>query len=480
MWQYLWHYLPRNYSIIYLNSLAILIECEDCHNFNDMKKSSYIIVVRHAGYVICYNAFTNTLLCVSNNVYQAFEELDAVKFKMKYEKHYSAFLQNGFYIDDERNELDEIRFNYKQEAFGHNRNFRLMVFPTQDCNLKCWYCYENHKPNTKMEHVVMENVIRYASNVIAKVEIESFVLSFFGGEPLLFFDEIAYPLSVRIKKMCDESGIRFTTFFVTNGTFVTKENIKLFQEINSVFQITLDGCREKHNMVRIQKRQNLPTYDKIIESLYLISENVETTVDDQMVTLRINYDNQTLKKIGELVNDIKGLDRRKFLIHFERVWQTQDSSEDENQKLLLLNAVRLFIQNGFIVNIGNFKNRNVSCLAENHNFAIINYDGLVYKCNGRTLSPDYAEGKLLDNGTIEWNRTALARRLGKSTFENPMCLKCKMLPVCMGPCSQKCMELNWQNLHQVCSLKSIGMSLDNYLTQRAEQVFVAKQLINKE
>lgn len=435
-----------------------------------MKKSNYNIIVKHPGYVICYNSFTNTLLCTSENIYRAFEELEAKEFEKQYSKQYSAFLQNGFYIDDERNELDEIRLRHKQETFGHNKKFRLMVFPTQDCNLKCWYCYENHKPNTKMGHEVMENVVKYATNVITKGNIDSFVLSFFGGEPLLFFDEIAYPLSYRIKKMCDNLSIKYATFFVTNGTLVTKENIGLFQEINSVFQITLDGCRDKHNKVRIQKKENLPTYDKIIESLYLISENVETIVDDQIVTLRINYDNQTLKNIGELVNDIKGLDRRKFLIHFERVWQTQDSSEDEEQKLLLLNAVRLFIQNGFNVYIGNFKNRNVSCPAENHNFAIINYDGLVYKCNGRTLNPDSAEGKLLVNGEIEWNQTALARRLGRTTFENPMCVKCKMLPVCMGPCSQKCMELNWQNLHQVCSLKSIGMSLDNYLTLWAEQV----------
>ena len=437
-----------------------------------MKKSNYNIFVKHAGYVICYNSYTNTLLCVSNNVYQAFEELDAKMFEKQYTKHFSAFLQAGFYIDDERDELDEIRLRHKISVVGLPSNFRLMVYPTQDCNLKCWYCYEKHISNTKMSREVMDNIVKYASNIIHTTNIESFILSFFGGEPLFFFEEIAYKLSIRIKQMCDEKKISFITFFITNGTLITQDNIMLFKEINPVFQITLDGCRQKHDKVRIRKKDNLPTYDKIIESLSLISKHLNTDVEDQMVTLRINYDNQTLKDIQELLDDISGLDRKKFIVHFVRVWQTQSNSANEEQIKLLLHTIRLFMLNGFKVKVGDFKTRDVSCPAENLNFAVINYNGKVYRCNGRTLEADNKEGVLLNNGTIKWNPTLLAKRLGRTTFENPMCLNCKMLPVCMGPCSQKCMENNWQNVPRICTMHNLGMSINDYLTLWAEQIFI--------
>ncbi|MBE6290264.1 MAG: radical SAM protein [Bacteroidaceae bacterium] len=441
-----------------------------------MKKSKYNFFVEQKGYVICYNAFTNTLLCISNNVYHSFTNLDLRLFKSQYERQYQVFKQNGFIIDDDRNEIDEIRLKYKIGSFVQGTRFRLMVYPTQDCNLKCWYCFENHVPGSRMCKAVMDNVVKYASNIVANSVIKSFTLSFFGGEPLLDFINIAYPLSIRVKNICEEKNIRFTTFFITNGTLITKENISIFKEINPVFQVTLDGCRTKHDKVRIQKDRNLPTYDKILESLYLISENLDTEVEDEMVTLRINFDNQTLKDIGNLLLDIDGLDRRKFVVHFERVWQTMQSADEQEQKELLLGAMKAFIGKGFHVNVGNFKTRSYACPAEDYNFAIINYNGLVYKCNGRSLTPETSEGKLLEDGTIEWNQTALSKRLGKTTFENPMCLKCKMLPVCMGPCSQKCIEFEEKDLHRACLLRGLGMSLEEYLKLWAEQLIIANHI----
>lgn len=40
------------------------------------------------------------------------------------------------------------------------------------------------------------------------------------------------------------------------------------------------------------------------------------------ITLRINYDNQTLLHIEEVIKDIVDIDRSHIRVHLERVWQT--------------------------------------------------------------------------------------------------------------------------------------------------------------
>ena len=326
--------------------------------------------------------------------------------------------------------------------------------------------------NSKMGDEVKQNILKYIEKKVQLRQVDSFVLSFFGGEPLLYFDEIAYPLADKAREICKRAGVNYTSFFITNGTLINKENIDKLRSTNPVFQITLDGNKEKHDKVRIGKINNAETYDKILDSLYLISDNIPALEEDFVVTLRINYDDATLGNIDPLIKDLQGLDRSKFLVHMERVWQTMESAGDKEQRSLLLETIRKFQKEGFTVQSGNMKIRDYSCPAEDYDFAIINYDGNVYRCNGRTLKKENAEGILTHAGDIVWNQVTLSKRLGRTTFENPMCLACKMLPVCMGPCSQKCMELNWKDLHKVCSMQHMGMSIDKYLLLWAEQMFL--------
>lgn len=437
-----------------------------------MKKSNYNIFVKQKGFVICYNSFTHTLICVSNHVYDSFMSMAESDFKRTFKSHYDTLVSSGFLISDERDELAEIRLKHKIATFSPSRRLRLMVYPTQDCNLKCWYCYESHVANSKMGDEVKQNILKYIEKKVQLRQVDSFVLSFFGGEPLLYFDEIAYPLADKAREICKRAGVNYTSFFITNGTLINKENIDKLRSTNPVFQITLDGNKEKHDKVRIGKINNAETYDKILDSLYLISDNIPALEEDFVVTLRINYDDATLGNIDPLIKDLQGLDRSKFLVHMERVWQTMESAGDKEQRSLLLETIRKFQKEGFTVQSGNMKIRDYSCPAEDYDFAIINYDGNVYRCNGRTLKKENAEGILTHAGDIVWNQVTLSKRLGRTTFENPMCLACKMLPVCMGPCSQKCMELNWKDLHKVCSMQHMGMSIDKYLLLWVEQMLL--------
>lgn len=432
-----------------------------------MKTSQYNIFVNLNNVSVCYNSYMDNYIIMDNRVFQDFSNMPLTEFAVKHEKSYGDLIENGFIIPDDKDELDLIRLEHKQ-AISDEKNLQIMIYPTQDYNLKCWYCYENHVAGSRMSPEIQAKIILYIENYIKTHKIKTLNLTFFGGEPLLSFNKIAYPLACSVKSICENNDIRFSTFFISNATLINESMIDKLKEIKAYFQITLDGNRSKHNLVRAGKRESFKTYDRIIHAVELLSNNLEPTTDNKnVVTLRINYDNDTLRNIEDILQDIQGFNKEAIFIHLERVWQTR-SQIDEEQKQLLANAIRLFSQNHFSVGIGVFGNKRYACPAERLNYAIFNYNGLVYKCNGRNLTEETNEGILNNNGEIEWNENRIAKRLGRTTFENPMCLKCKMLPQCMGPCSQKNMEHNWENLESVCSLHSLDLSLEQYILLRCE------------
>ncbi|RNC63277.1 radical SAM/SPASM domain-containing protein [Proteiniphilum sp. X52] len=440
-----------------------------------MKKSNYNVFFPKSNCVLSYNTFTDNYVLVSHEVYNTFEKEDIETLSSKFPSAFESFKQSGFIIDDERDELGTIRLANRKQTFA-SRNYFLMIYPTQDCNLKCWYCYENHVQNTCISEEVINATIKHIVNKIESKEIDSLHLTFFGGEPLLFFDTTVYPLLKQVNELCKISGISFYPFFVTNGSLITEEVVMKLKPFNPIFQITLDGNRQKHDKVRIGKSNNYPTFDKIISALQLISDNISSKYSyvPRIITVRINYDNQTLKYTDEIIDALSNLDRSKVSIHLERVWQTKNSVNEE-QRQQLKQTILKFSNAGFKVGHGIFGLRSVSCPAEEYNYAVINYNGLVYKCNGRNLTPNTAEGKLLPDGTIKWNEIDLIKRLSKPTFENERCINCVMLPQCMGPCSQKQIEKGWGNINEICSLNIIDTSLEDYLTLDFEVRYTLQQ-----
>lgn len=410
--------------------------------------------------VIGFNTYRNMYIAISKGAYDTYNEDSLDNLMNKFPNCYKNMQEYGFLIDDNFDELASIRLRNKLECFA-SKKFQLMIFPTQDCNLKCWYCYESHKKDTKMTQEVMDKIYLYVQHLMENNSFDSFELSFFGGEPLLYFDEVVFPLASKIKNLIESAGKQFISFFVTNASLINKQTIDKLVTLNPKLQITLDGVKEKHDKVRIWKNGNAPTYDTIIRAIKELAKRDE--LKNFAITLRVNYDNETLNNINDLLKDLADVNKKKLYVHFERVWQTIDSV-DENQRNLILNTLVEFSKKGFVVNQSSFRQKNYSCPAESYNFAIINYDGSIHKCNGRTLTPQTACGKISQTGQIEWDDNKISKRIGLATFENPSCIKCKMLPLCMGPCSQKIMEFGGFN-KKICSTRSFDTSLNDYIIQ---------------
>ena len=196
----------------------------------------------------------------------------------------NLLLEGRFLLDDSENELDYI---YKRNQSQVDRlDYKLVILPTFSCNFKCWYCIQCHKREFMAEQVV-ELVKKHILYMIQEKKIRSLNIEWFGGEPLLGFENVIYPITSYAKECSDQNNIPFSSSATTNGYLFTKEMLIKMRGLDVVgFQITLDGMREFHDKVRVAP--NKSSFDEILKRINLICDILE----DANVKIRINYDDK--------------------------------------------------------------------------------------------------------------------------------------------------------------------------------------------
>ena len=124
-----------------------------------MKQSYYNIFIPRSGFTILYNSFTDRFLGISKKADNLLNS-DIERLNRQMPSVCKRMQELGMLVDDEKDELALIEQQYTNAKFN-NRNLYFMVYPTQDCNLKCWYCYESHKKGTRMSQKVLESVLNF-------------------------------------------------------------------------------------------------------------------------------------------------------------------------------------------------------------------------------------------------------------------------------------------------------------------------------
>ena len=142
---------------------------------------------------------------------------------------FKKFVDWEFITDMERDQKDVIRLINHKKVFL-DKTYRLVINPTLECNFRCWYCYEDHVAG-KMNEETIEKIKKHVKLMIKEERISSLLLDWFGGEPLLYFDEIIVPLSEQLRDIMTENGLPFFTQATTNGSLITEERAKKMNEL---------------------------------------------------------------------------------------------------------------------------------------------------------------------------------------------------------------------------------------------------------
>jgi uncharacterized protein len=345
---------------------------------------------------------------------------------------YKELVEHGFIVNEGLNEFDEVK-KLSEKIDNNPINYILTVNPTMGCNFKCWYCYETHVNGSKMQGGTIQNILKFMENEKANNPLlQYFSLSFFGGEPLLYFDQTVVPLLEGGLRIFKDSGIFFSSSFATNGFLIDQAKIDFFKaHAVTGFQITLDGNREYHNKTRFVNASR-GSYDEIIHNIQLLAKN------EMPVIMRINFTQENYLSCEDIPQDFLDLDahfRKYITVDFHQVWQ--DAPLEQGT---LWSILERFKHAGFDVSVEADSLNNVvdSCYADKHQSATINYNGEVFKCTARDFTSENSLGKLGEDGKIHWGPAYERRQSAK--FHNKPCMSCKLLPICNGGCSQHAYE----------------------------------------
>ena len=429
--------------------------------------SKYNYFIPCSGRIIFFNGVSGQVFSTSEKEYQFLQEqfADPISFKIHYNSVFTKFKEWGFIIDEQKDELDVIRLRNRRAVFS-SRTYNLILNPTLECNFNCWYCYEQH-PKGYMSESTIDIVKKHILWMVEKERIDGLELSWFGGEPLMYFNKVIYPIAKYAQELMKEHKLAFLHSATTNAYLIDPKMTERFNEIGlNRFQITIDGDEQRHDQIRNVNGRS--TFKRIMANINLLCEKIPSV----HITLRVNYDNETLERcnLEEVLSMILQSYRKNISVSFHRVWQTSDGMGDEYDKKIYwqkfsdkLGFRPCYISNMFTVNEGN------TCYADRYYHAEINYDGKVFRCTARDYSDRYAMGEVMDDGRIEWNADKMAQQYGKATFENEMCIVCKHLPICNGPCSQKIIETPSENLDSICSLKYSEVTPETFIIDLYEK-----------
>ena len=247
-------------------------------------------------YGICYNAMADKFVLLKSQTYDEVCRGNIENLQAQYPDLYEQLVAMGAIVDADVDEVQQVH-DMICAIDGDDTVFHLHVNPTVDCNFRCWYCYENHVKGSKMNPDMVERVKMLMGNIMTEHRhLKNFVLSFFGGEPLMYFNAVARPLIEHLYVLCRDSSVIPSVSFTTNGYLFNQPMMDFFDSKNVSFQITLDGDRPHHDQTRFMA-MGKGSFDKIVANIKSLAQRKHNII------MRINYTADNISSMSSIVDE---------------------------------------------------------------------------------------------------------------------------------------------------------------------------------
>jgi len=149
-----------------------------------------------------------------------------------------------------------------------HRRLELTILPTEKCNFRCTYCYEDFLVGRMPETVQrgVEALLRRRAP-----ELEQLALGWFGGEPLLA-KSVIYRIAETAAQLSKLHGCSITGGLTTNAYNLDVECLERLVSLHHDFyQISLDGWEEGHDRTR-RRADGAGTFKRIWANLLAARE----------------------------------------------------------------------------------------------------------------------------------------------------------------------------------------------------------------
>ncbi len=168
----------------------------------------------------------------------------------------------------------------------------LCLVLSQDCNMRCAYCYENggsfNKTRKLMDCSTIKKIVDWWLGKIPQ-EISSVRVEFYGGEPLLNAAGFIYAVEY-INEKINQLNKTVRYFVITNGTLINDEILEVLKRNKVTVTLSIDGDRESQNANR-KLLGNHDSYDTVIQNLHCLIKA------DVQVLARITLTHGNIKRL---------------------------------------------------------------------------------------------------------------------------------------------------------------------------------------
>lgn len=231
-----------------------------------MRLSKCVFFIKEEDKIIAYNNLNFKVLEIDHAMYKNMRDEDVETRLNPDELEY--LINNRFIVQDNYNEIkarQNIKNNIKEKSNrdGSSSVSFIRISLTENCNLRCKYCFVNKIVNDKKN--ISEQLFIEAINYLIDNNVQPRV-QYFGGEPLLRMELICLGHKMLEKAKQDARIQGFNEEIVTNGTLLTEDKIEFFINNNISLIFSLDGWRDINDKNRIDEKGN-GTFEFVIKNI---------------------------------------------------------------------------------------------------------------------------------------------------------------------------------------------------------------------
>lgn len=158
----------------------------------------------------------------------------------------------------------EIKCALKNAKQLLNDSLLLTIMPTEGCNFRCPYCYEDHSP-VSMSRKMLDQILAFITQQAPLFK--NVHISWFGGEPTLCKDTVL-EVSSLVQSLQAKHSFNYVGGMTTNGYLL---GINYFQQFYAAgitsYQITLDGWNHDQTRPHVSGKGTLQTILKNLTAL---------------------------------------------------------------------------------------------------------------------------------------------------------------------------------------------------------------------
>jgi uncharacterized protein len=291
----------------------------------------------------------------------------------------------------------------EQQQFFSRRALHLILMPTEQCNFRCTYCYEDFTLG-RMSPAVVAGIKALVQRRVG--DLEFLCIEWFGGEPLLATETILEFQSWVCSLCVAHPKLLFSGQMTTNGFLLSPPLFRrlLSAEVRS-YQISIDGPKENHDRQRV-RTNGQGTFDEIWANLVAMREEPEPFT----VLLRVHATKDNLASLKPFVARLMttfGQDSR-FRLSLRAVERLGGPNDRhlavlDAQQVKELDSIKAAAgEGGLTIHPGPLAEPGAlqGCYASAANSYVVRSNGELAKCTVALRHPENRVGVLHQDGSV--------------------------------------------------------------------------------